>query len=145
MTKPGRRPKPTALRVIDGDRPGRVNEDEPSPPRSTRCPRSPAWLADDARKIWRRYAPELHARGVLTEWDADSLGVACSELARYQRALSYLEAGLLLPDDGGGLKVNPATRLARDGSASVRAWAKRHRVREVGGRDRARRYTGSGS
>ena len=52
----GRRPKPTALKKLEGN-PGKrpLNELEPVPPvASLRCPN---YLLPEARKEWRRLAP----------------------------------------------------------------------------------------
>lgn len=45
-----REPKPTALKVLHGDRSDRFNREEPLPPESEVSP--PAELSDDARAVW---------------------------------------------------------------------------------------------
>ena len=65
----GRRPKPTALKKLEGN-PGKrpLNELEPVPPvASLRCPN---YLLPEARKEWRRLAPILMNLGLLTAADA---------------------------------------------------------------------------
>ena len=69
MAKRGRKPKPTALKKLEGN-PGKrpLTELEPLPPISVlRCPN---WLLPEARKEWRRLAPALINMGVLTLADA---------------------------------------------------------------------------
>ena len=53
MATRGRKPKPTALKALEGN-PGKrpLNEHEPVPPKATlRCP---AWLEAEAKKEWKR-------------------------------------------------------------------------------------------
>ena len=70
MATRGRKPLPTALKELEGDRgKGRrpLNKDEPTPPQdNVKCP---AWLMPEAKKEWKRLAPSLIAMGVLTEHD----------------------------------------------------------------------------
>ena len=68
-----RKPLPTALKKLEGDRgKGRrpINEHEPTPPKGEiKCP---SWLLPEAKKEWKRLAPSLEAMGVLTVWDVES-------------------------------------------------------------------------
>ena len=70
MAMAGRKPKPTALKVLEGDRgKGRrpINEHEPIPPGGgVKCP---SWLLPEAKKEWKRLAASLEAMGVLTMAD----------------------------------------------------------------------------
>lgn len=68
MAKRGRKPKPTALKKLEGN-PGKrpLNELEPMPRVSMlRCPN---WLEPEAKKEWRRLAPVLIDAGILTGAD----------------------------------------------------------------------------
>ncbi len=78
----GRKPKPTALRLIAGN-PGKrpMNESEPSFP-ACQTP-APDWLTDEARSVWERVAPCLESNGMLTMADADSLATYCDVVGRY--------------------------------------------------------------
>ena len=71
MATRGRKPLPTALKVLEGDRgKGRrpLNTDEPTPPQvNVECP---DWLMPEAQQEWQRLAPSLIAMGVLTEHEA---------------------------------------------------------------------------
>ena len=70
MAAKGRKPLPTALKVLEGDRgKGRrpINQNEPAPPqKNVKCP---DWLMPEAKKEWKRLAPALMAMGILTEHD----------------------------------------------------------------------------
>ena len=65
----GRKPKPTALKKLEGN-PGKrpLNELEPVPP--TVALRCPNYLLPEARKEWKRLAPILMGMGLLTAADA---------------------------------------------------------------------------
>lgn len=55
MAQRGRKPKPTALKVLEGN-PGKrqLNVVEPKP--RNKAPKCPAWLDAEAKKEWRRLA-----------------------------------------------------------------------------------------
>lgn len=71
----GRPAKPTALKILEGAQPCRINRAEPSlPPGSTD---TPAWLPDFAREHWAELAPMLSRAGLLTEGDRPALAALC--------------------------------------------------------------------
>ena len=116
---PGRPPTPAALRVLKGDRAARVAlENEPQPEPSD-VPKPPGWLPVDAKRVWRRLAPELHAQAVLTTWDTDALAVYCTAVIHHREAcLRVAEEGVMV-----GAVKNPALQVARDCSSIIRAFA----------------------
>lgn len=71
---PGRRPKPTALKILTGN-PGKrpLNEDEPQP--KLGIPTMPKWLkaAPTAVKEWKREAKILNDMGIMTDAEAGNL------------------------------------------------------------------------
>jgi len=73
--------------------------------------------------MWHRLTPELHARGVLTAWDADLFALVCDLYAQVGRARQLLGPGLLVKGRRDGLITNPAWRIYRDGIAELRALA----------------------
>lgn len=76
MTTEGGRPrKPTALKVLHGDRADRMPGGEPQPAAGDPAP--PFVLTKAAREVWDRLAPDLHAKGVLTSWDVDAFAEFC--------------------------------------------------------------------
>ena len=82
MGKRGPDPRPTALRILHGDRKDRINDAEPIPPNGKiECP---DWASAYAREIWARLAPGPESRGVLTTWDTDAFLVLCEALACYR-------------------------------------------------------------
>src|SRR5690606_37703889 len=113
MSRVGRPPKPTRLKVLHGDREDRINRDEPIP--SDGDVVAPEWLDDRAREIWDRLAPDLIDRGVLTPWDVDAFAVGCDAVARHNEAAELVaEHGVLVVGDKERLVKNPAAQLVRD-------------------------------
>ena len=86
----GRPPKPTALKLLQGN-PGRrkLNDQEPKPPLG--CDPPPFIKNDpDLRAEWKRQAPRLERLGLLTEIDGDALATLCALEVRFRL---MLEAG----------------------------------------------------
>ena len=79
----GRKPLPTALKELEGDRgKGRrpLNKDEPRPSQTNvKCPN---WLMPEAKKEWKRLSPSLIAMGILTEHDMQAFAGYCQAYAR---------------------------------------------------------------
>jgi len=65
MGQRGRRPKPMAMKVLEGN-PGKrdLNTGEPTPRK--RAPRCPSWLEEEAKKEWKRMCRQLEEIGILT-------------------------------------------------------------------------------
>lgn len=86
----GRPPKPTALKVLQGN-PGKrpLNRAEPqfAADRLT-CPR---WLGMQAKREWRRLVKAMPA-GLATEGDRAALAAYCQAWARWQEAEEALAA-----------------------------------------------------
>jgi P27 family predicted phage terminase small subunit len=78
----GRPPKPTALKVLQGN-PGHraLNVAEPKPPAEPVSP--PSWLRGRSRTLWKRIAAFLEPMGVLTTADTDALALLCDAYAEY--------------------------------------------------------------
>lgn len=103
----GPAPKPTAIRMLEGNRSRRpLNDSEPRP--DVRAPRCPKHLDADAKREWKRLVPILVRMKVLTEADSHCLANLCqaaSTLARAQTKLN--ETGLLLKTPSGYVQQNP--------------------------------------
>ena len=69
MATRGRKPKPTALKVLEGN-PGRrpLNKNEPKPKGKKKL-QCPSYFNAEAKKEWRRLSKVLIEMGVLTEFD----------------------------------------------------------------------------
>lgn len=103
MGRRGPPPKPTNLRVLQGN-PGKrpISPREPKPRKT--APRCPEWLSDEAKKVWRRTVPELKALGVLTTIDGDALAGYCATYAQWKEATVFIDKhGMAYPlRDGEG-------------------------------------------
>ena len=105
MAKPGPKPKPTAIKIFEGN-PGKrpLNEYEPTPNISETL-EYPEWMQDDceymqldrfplkvvARMIFDRLSPELVRLGVLTDIDKEMFGRYCDTFARWLKAKAFID------------------------------------------------------
>ncbi|MEU2450067.1 phage terminase small subunit P27 family [Streptomyces sp. NPDC012765] len=88
MGRRGPAPKPTALRVLHGDRADRINRDEPRP--SELGIEAPDWLSDPALEVWETLAGDLVDKGVLTAWDVEAFANWCDAVARRRDAAGHV-------------------------------------------------------
>lgn len=81
-------PTPTAIKLAYGN-PGKrpMNPDEPMPPVGAQMPEG---MSEAAQKEWGRISKQLENAGILTEIDADALGLYCEAYARYKHANAQL-------------------------------------------------------
>ena len=82
----GRKPQPTALKVLRGNpHQHRLNRAEPKPPAPADLTPPPSLDAAAAAE-WIRLAPQLAQLGLLTTIDADALATYCQVLVRWKDA-----------------------------------------------------------
>lgn len=109
----GRKPKPTAMKVLEGN-PGKrpLNEHEPTPPKGTlRCP---TWLEAEAKKEWRRLAPSLEAMGVLTSVDITAFSGYCQAYARWKEVEEFIsQHGSIFQTPSGYVQQVPQVSIAQ--------------------------------
>lgn len=86
----GRKPKPPALKVLEGN-PGKrpINTAAPAPRRDLKA-KAPVWLESEAKREWRRVAPELERLGLLSHLDQQALAQYCQAYARWREAEEVL-------------------------------------------------------
>lgn len=119
----GRRPAPTALKVVRGDRSSRINAKEPPAPIPGECPKAPEHLTEGAAAVWDQYAPGLHAQSVLTEWDLAALEVFAVNMDMHRVASAQVaEDGIVLHVEGKPIK-NPAATVQAAASSAIRQFA----------------------
>lgn len=118
----GRRPKPTAVKMLAGN-PGRrpLNAHEPQPPRSVG--RTPRGLGAGAAAFYRKYAPVLADLGVLTTADEPLFKLMAQHVELAQRAYDELCVAGLTIETHDGVKKNPLTQVFRDNSLAARQFA----------------------
>jgi P27 family predicted phage terminase small subunit len=109
----GRKPKPTALKVIEGN-PGKrpLNKAEPKP--ENKAPKCPSWLEKEAKKEWRRMSKVLETIGILTEVDAAAFAGYCQAYARWKEAEEFLSKhGTIFKTPSGYIQQVPQVSIAQ--------------------------------
>jgi P27 family predicted phage terminase small subunit len=108
----GRRPKPTALKELQGN-PGKraLNKHEPKPGGIPKCP---VHLDKDAKREWKRISVELIALGLLTSVDMAALAAYCSAYSRWAAAEKNIQKfGMVIRSKKSGEPVkNPYVLIA---------------------------------
>ena len=89
MAQRGRKPKPTAIKELEGN-PGKreLNQNEPKPKKN--APKCPAWLDAEAKKEWKRVSKQLEEIGVLTEVDMAAFAGYCEAYSRWKDAEEFI-------------------------------------------------------
>jgi P27 family predicted phage terminase small subunit len=77
------RPKPIAIKKLEGNPGKRPIAEIPAPKGVPSCPR---WLDNLAKIEWRRIVPELDAMGMLSLVDRAALSGYCEAYSRWRRA-----------------------------------------------------------
>jgi P27 family predicted phage terminase small subunit len=109
----GRRPKPTALKKLQGN-PGKrkLNPDEPAPPAG--IPECPDYLDVLARREWKRVSALLAASGILTEIDGTALAAYCQAYSHWLDAEGQVrKLGTIVKTPSGYPILNPHVVLAK--------------------------------
>jgi P27 family predicted phage terminase small subunit len=121
----GRTPKPTALKLLQGN-PGKraINKAEPQPTKLSTNLRPPAWLDPVAADRWRKLVPELRALGLLTVVDIDSLEAYCKAYSRWREAEEFLDdSGMTTRTESGYSQQRPQVAIARGYAEQMRKFA----------------------
>lgn len=120
--KRGRKPKPTTLKLLQGN-PGKrpINQEEPQA-KPIFNPDPPAHFSDLQAAKWRDMAAQLGAVRVLTQLDLDALEIYCIEWVAMHAALTDLnERGKLLQAPSGGVMWNPSWTQYKHSLAQCRS------------------------
>src|ERR1700732_3971707 len=116
----GRRPKPTALKILQGN-PGKrpLNTDEPQP---TGTPTRPDHLDRVAKLEWNRISAHLTSLGLLTAVDRAALAVYCQAWSRWVKAENEIKKfGLVIKSPKDGMPVlNPYVTIANNSLDQLR-------------------------
>lgn len=120
----GRRPKPRALRVLEGN-PGKrpLPQHEPAP--KVEAPACPDHLDADAREEWARLAPRLLDLRVLSALDRAALAAYCASWSRWVWAESAIRKlrSRTVTSRSGSTKLHPYFGLAAQAKRELREWA----------------------
>lgn len=113
MATKGRKPKPTALKELEGN-PGKrkLNEGEPKPEK--KAPVCPKWLDEEAKKEWRRLAKKMQDLGVLTEVDMAAFAGYCQSYSRWKDAEEFMQThGTIFRTPSGYYQQLPHVAIAQ--------------------------------
>lgn len=113
MATRGRKPTPTAIKVLEGN-PGHrpLNEREPKPLR--KAPTCPKWLEPAAKKEWRRLAKQMEAIGILTDVDMAAFASYCQAFARWKEAEEFItQHGTIVRTPSGYWQTVPQVSIAQ--------------------------------
>ena len=107
----GRKPKPTALKKLEGN-PGKrkLNTKEPNPGKG--MPDCPIWLLREAKTEWTRLSEKLNQMGVLTEIDRSAFAAYCQSYARWKEAQEHFYSECATYDTENGMqRPNPRAAI----------------------------------
>jgi P27 family predicted phage terminase small subunit len=119
MAIKGRKPTPTAIKILEGN-PGKrpLNEREPMPDK--KAPKCPKWLEPEAKKEWKRLADKMEALGILTELDMAAFAAYCQAYARWKEAEEYITLhGMTYETSTGGMRAVPQVSIANSSMAAM--------------------------
>ena len=109
----GRKPKPTAVKKLEGN-PGKrkLNTKEPAPAKG--MPDCPEWLLPEAKKEWERLADLMNQMGVLTEVDMAAFAGYCQAYARWKEAEEFItQHGTIVKTPSGYWQQVPQVSIAQ--------------------------------
>lgn len=113
MATRGRKPKPTAVKVLEGN-PGKrpLNMYEPVPEK--KAPECPFGLNDEAKAEWDRLADKMVNLGTLTEMDMAAFAGYCQSYARWKEAEEFIEKhGTIVKTPSGYWQQVPQVSIAQ--------------------------------
>ena len=113
LAQRGRKPKPTAIKILEGN-PGKrqLNKYEPSPDKL--APECPDWLSDEAKAEWFRLADVMEAMGILTEVDMAAFAGYCQAYARWKEAEEFISRhGAIVKTPSGYWQQIPQVSIAQ--------------------------------
>lgn len=117
---PGRPPKPTALKVIQGN-PGKraLKKNAPAPDALAKVPDPPGWFGPIAASIWRQAAPWLVQSKILTDTDLHNLEVFAMAYQRWREAQEDItKNGIVVMGAKQEIK-NPACTVANEAARQI--------------------------
>ncbi len=105
MAPRGNKPKPTAIRKLEGNREKRpINQHEPQPLIGPEPPKPPAWLSDVARAEWERLSRQLWLNGILGLEDEVAFASYCESFADWMRYNDMMAAEETRLREGGAAR-----------------------------------------
>ncbi len=102
----GRKPKPFALKVLQGN-PGHQSLNDNAPQFPGGIGPCPKWMTKEAKAEWRRIVKELDGLGLLARVDRDSLAAYCVCLVQWRECMDFVEKNgkvIVFRNDKGEIK-----------------------------------------
>ena len=121
----GRRPKPTAIKQLQGTLvAARSNPDEPKPPLTV--PTAPDWMPDEVKTLFNELALQFAAMRVLSQADAKALELLADAYHEWQQARLFIQQNgstYESPTKDGGriVRAYPQVAIASDAYKRIRA------------------------
>lgn len=131
MAGSGRKPNPTALRLVKGN-PGKRAVNKKEAKVALAQPTPPAFLCDDGKVEWGRVVDKLYSAGLMTELDRAVLAAYCQSYGRWaqaERALARmaekdpLNSALMVKTTNGNAVQNPLVGTANKAQADMVRYA----------------------
>ena len=120
--KPGKKPMPTALKVITGNE-RYINKNEPNP-KPLLNPNPPEWLPENAKEKYKDLALKLLGLGILKETDELSFNLMLMHWAfAIEAVLNLKEEGTTIIDNRRVVRKNPNLQAFRDNSLAYLRYA----------------------
>ena len=119
---PGRKPKPTHLKLLQGN-PGKrpINSAEPKPP--AELPSAPAHLSDAAKTEWTHMGQQLLTLGLLTSIDRAAFAAYCVVWGRWAEAEEALKkTGPVVRSPSGYPMLSPFYTIANQSLSQMRSY-----------------------
>lgn len=119
----GPKAAPTSLKLLRGDRPYRINNDEPKPP--VGLPQCPDWADSEVRQVWNKTLLALHHMGLASTADEDTFMAYCQAVVTHRKASrAVAEEGVLVPGPRNGTYIkNPACSVQNESATQVARYA----------------------
>lgn len=117
----GRKRKPTALKIVQGNAGKRaLPKNEPAPEALREVPEPPYWMAETAAEVWQRVAPWLTETKIMAATDLHNLEAFCVAYQRWREAQDDIDNnGLVVTGAQGGPLKNPACTVANESLRQV--------------------------
>lgn len=104
-----------------GKRPLNKNEPKPQPI----APKPPSWLPREAKREWKRLAPELEKLGLLTIVDGTAFANYCLAYARLREAEETIKReGMVITTEKGYKMPHPAVKIAEKAQQIIKRSAR---------------------
>jgi P27 family predicted phage terminase small subunit len=116
MALKGRKPKPTNLKILQGNAGRRpLNKTDISVEVLEKAPECPEWIGRHGAEVWARVADWLVGSKILAESDTHNLEAFCSAYQNYRDASEHIRLhGLVITNQNGELKKNPACTVVAE-------------------------------